>query len=161
MILEVRPMADSCWCLVEINTICKARGFPGSSAGKESACNAGDLGSIPGLGRSPGERHGNPLQSSCLENPMDSIVHGSLTQWTWVWPSSGSWWWTGRPGVPQSVGSQRARQEWETELNWFLLEPNPLSLILNLIFSHLMYQEFLSLGKVTCLNALRFVVILP
>ena len=46
-------------------------GFPGSSAGKESACPAGDLGSIPGLRRSPGEGHGNPLQYSYLENPMD------------------------------------------------------------------------------------------
>ena len=45
------------------------RGFPGSSAGKESACNAGDPGLIPGSGRSPGEVHGNPLQYSCLENP--------------------------------------------------------------------------------------------
>ena len=46
--------------------------FPNSSADKESACNEGGyLGSIPGLGRSPGEGHGNPLQSSCLENPMD------------------------------------------------------------------------------------------
>ena len=44
-------------------------GFPGSSDGKESTCNAGDLGLIPGLGRSPGEGHGNPLQYSCLENP--------------------------------------------------------------------------------------------
>ena len=44
-------------------------GFSHSSAGKESACNAGDLGSIPGSGRSPGEGHGNPLQYSCLENP--------------------------------------------------------------------------------------------
>ena len=43
--------------------------FPGSSDGKESACNAEDLGSIPGLGRSPGGRHGNPLQYSYLENP--------------------------------------------------------------------------------------------
>ena len=41
------------------------------SGGKESACNVGDLGSIPGLGRSPGEVNGNPLQDSCLENPMD------------------------------------------------------------------------------------------
>ena len=41
--------------------------FPGSSAGKESACNAGDLGSIPGLGKYPGGGHGNPLQYSCLE----------------------------------------------------------------------------------------------
>ena len=44
---------------------------PHSSVGKESACNAGDLGSIPGSGRSPGEGNGNPLQYSCLENPMD------------------------------------------------------------------------------------------
>ena len=51
------------------------------SDGKEFACSAGDLGSIPGLGRSPGGRHGNPLQYSCLENPMDrgawqAAVHG-------------------------------------------------------------------------------------
>ena len=46
-------------------------GFPGGSDGKASACNAGDLGSIPGSGRSPRERNGNPLQDSCLENPMD------------------------------------------------------------------------------------------
>ena len=45
--------------------------FPGGSDGKASAYNAGDLGSVPGLGRSPGEGHGNPLQYSCLENPMD------------------------------------------------------------------------------------------
>ena len=45
------------------------QGFPGSSAGKESACKAGDPGSIPGLRRSPGGGHGNPLQYSCLENP--------------------------------------------------------------------------------------------
>ena len=43
-------------------------GFPDGSDGKESACNAGDLGSIPGSGRSPGEGNGNPLQYSCLEN---------------------------------------------------------------------------------------------
>ena len=43
-------------------------GFPGGSAGKESACNAGDRGLIPGLGRPPGGGHGNPLQYSCLEN---------------------------------------------------------------------------------------------
>ena len=44
-------------------------GFIGCSDGKESACNAGDLGSIPGLGRYPGEEHDNSLQNSCLENP--------------------------------------------------------------------------------------------
>ena len=46
-------------------------GFTQSSVGKESTCNAGNLGSIPGSGRSPGEGNGNPLQYSCLENPMD------------------------------------------------------------------------------------------
>ena len=46
-------------------------GFPGGSDGKASARNAGDLGSIPRSGISPGERNGNPLQHSCLENPMD------------------------------------------------------------------------------------------
>ena len=56
-------------------------GFPCGSDGKESACNAGDLDSISGLGRSPGGGHGNPLQYSCLKNPMDreawwATVHG-------------------------------------------------------------------------------------
>ena len=56
-------------------------GFPGGSDDKASACNAGDPGSIPGLGRSPGEGNGNPLQYSCLENPMNRgawwvTVHG-------------------------------------------------------------------------------------
>ena len=46
-------------------------GFPGGSIGKASACKAGDVGLIPGSERSPGEGNGNPLQYSCLENPMD------------------------------------------------------------------------------------------
>ena len=50
---------------------CLSLGFPGGSDGKASAYNEGDLGSISGLGRSPGEGNGNPLQYSCLENPMD------------------------------------------------------------------------------------------
>ena len=50
--------------------------FPGDSASKESSCNVGDLGLIPGLGRSPGEGKGYPLQYSGLENSMDYIVHG-------------------------------------------------------------------------------------
>ena len=49
--------------------IAPVKDFPGGSDGKESACSVGDLGSVPGLGRSPGEGHGNPLQYSCLENP--------------------------------------------------------------------------------------------
>ena len=59
----------------------KRLGFPGGSSGKESACIAGNPGSILGSGRFPGEEHGNPLQYSCLENPMDRgawwvTVHG-------------------------------------------------------------------------------------
>ena len=59
---------------------CKSK-IPGSSAGKESACNAGDLGLNPGLGRSPVEGNGYPLDYFCLENPMDrgvkcATVHG-------------------------------------------------------------------------------------
>ena len=59
----------------------KITAFPGGSEDKASACHAGDLGLIPGLGRSPGEGNGNPLQYSCLENSMDrgawrATVHG-------------------------------------------------------------------------------------
>ena len=69
-------------------------GFPGGSEVKVSASNAGDPGSIPGSGRSPGEGNGNPLQHSWLENPMD-----------------------GGPGGLQSMGSQRARHDWVTSLS--------------------------------------------
>ena len=62
-------------------------GFPGGSEVKASACNARDLGSIPGSGRFPGKGNGNPLQYSCLENPMDrgawrATVHGVAKSWT-------------------------------------------------------------------------------
>ena len=65
----------------------KALDFPGGSEGKASVCNAGDLGSSPGLGRSPGEGNGNPLQYYCLENPMDrgawqAAVYGVTKSWT-------------------------------------------------------------------------------
>ena len=63
--------------------------FPGGWDSKESAYNAGNLGSIPGLGRSPGEGNGNPLQYSCLKNSMDrgawrATVHGVTKSWTWL-----------------------------------------------------------------------------
>ena len=73
-------------------------GFPGGSDGKESSCNVGDLGSIPGSGRSVGEGNGNSLQYSCLENPMDrgawwATVHGvakSLNDNTFTFPLPGT-----------------------------------------------------------------------
>ena len=63
------------------------RGFPGGTNGKESACSVGDAGLIPGLGRSPGEGNSNPLQYSCLENPVDRgvwwvTVHGVIKSQT-------------------------------------------------------------------------------
>ena len=64
--------------------------LPGSSNGKESACNMGGLGLIPGWGRSPGEGHGNPLQYSCLENPMDRGAYRHR-QWATVYGVSKSW----------------------------------------------------------------------
>ena len=67
------------------------KGFPGGSDGKESACNVGDLGSIPGLGRSPGEGNGNPLHYSCLENSMDR----------------GAWWATAHGGLKESDATEQ------------------------------------------------------
>ena len=100
-------------------------GFPGGSDSKESACNAGHPGSIPGLGRSPGEGNGTPLQYSCLENPVDggawwAAVHGvpksptRLSNFTFTFhfnalekemathSSDGEAWWAAVYGVTQS-----------------------------------------------------------
>ena len=70
----------------EFQSVERKRGFPSSSDGKASACNVGDLGSIPGLGRSPGEGNGYPLQYSGLESLMDrgvwATVHGVARSWT-------------------------------------------------------------------------------
>ena len=74
------------------DTFGNTQSFPGGSDGRESACNAGDLGSIPGLGRPPYGGHGNPLQYSCLENPPG----------------------TEEPGRLQSVELQRVRHDWAT-----------------------------------------------
>ena len=69
------------WKTAEISELCIMRGFPGSSAGKESTCNAGDPDLIPGLGRSPGGGHGNPLQYSCLENPHGQRSLAGYSPW--------------------------------------------------------------------------------
>ena len=52
------------------------------------------------------------------EKEMSENEMASLTWWTWIWVNSGSWWWTGRPGVLQFMGSQRVGHNWATELNW-------------------------------------------
>ena len=49
----------------------------------------------------------------------------SLTRWAWIWVNSGSWWWTGRPGMLQFMGSQRVVHDWATELNWTILPTSP------------------------------------
>ena len=65
--------------------MCIYMGFPGGPAGKESACNVGDMGTIPGFGRFPGRGHGKPLQYSCLGNPMDRLQStGSQKSQTWL-----------------------------------------------------------------------------
>ena len=149
-------------------------GFPDSSVGKESVCNAGDPSLISGLGRSPGEGNGYPLQYPGLERFLDFKGNQSWmfirrtdakaetpilwppdgknqligkdpddgkdwrreekgtrgwdswmvssTLWTWVSVNSRSRWWTGKPGVLQSMGLQRVSHYWATELNW--IEPS-------------------------------------
>ena len=112
------------------------KGFPGSSAGKESACSAGDPGLISGSGRSPGEGIGYPLQYpwACL---VAQMVKNPPTMWeTWVWflgqedslekgkatQSSILAWripWTGEPGKLQSIGLQRVRHDWEAFTSLF------------------------------------------
>ena len=63
----------------------------------------------------------------------------SLTRWTWVWVNSGSWWWTGRPGVLRFMGSQRVGHDWATELNW-----------LKLLHSWIYLSENINLPKLIC-----------
>ena len=77
---------------------------------------------------STGEGNDKALQYSCLENPMNSMKRQNdrilkeelprSVRWMWIWVNSGSWWWTGRPGVLWFMGSQRVRHNWATELNW-------------------------------------------
>ena len=92
-ILSFNPLSPLFWwCIEGISNLHKIQPLlndgsrfeskrPCGSAGKESTWNAGDQGSIPGLGRSPGEGNGNPLQYSGLENSMDCIVHGVAKSW--------------------------------------------------------------------------------
>ena len=75
--------------ITEIYIKHQSKGLPCGSASKEFACNAGDQGSFPGLGRSPGEEKGYPLQYSGPKNSMDCIVHGVAKSWIkvkdWYW----------------------------------------------------------------------------
>ena len=94
---------------------CCFRGFPGGSDGEESACNAGDPGSIPGSGRSPGEGNGNPLQYSWLENFMN-----------------GGAWQAAVHGVPKS----QTRLVTNTQNLWYIFITNPSQLLSNTSLLH-------------------------
>ena len=113
-----------------ICNIALSGGFPGGSDGKASACNAGDPGSIPGLGRSPGEGNGNPLQYSCLENSMDwgawwATVHRvaksqtRLSDFTFIALSTSQ--------VTQWQGIRLPKQDMQV---WFLGQEDPLEKVM-------------------------------
>ena len=109
-----------------------SQGFPGDSNGKESACHAGDLGLIPGFGRSPGEGHGNPLQYSCLVNSMDRGL-----------------------GRLPSIGSQRVGRYWATNTHtytswkWGCVSPSEsYQVTYNVNTSHYWWCLFWSLVRV-------------
>ena len=115
------------------------RYYPGHSAARKSACIAGDMGSIPGLGRSPGEGNGYPLQYSGLENSMDGIIHGVAKSGTWLsdfhfhfkvkWgplqysclenPMDGGAWWAAVHGV---AGSQTRLSDFTLTFHFHALE---------------------------------------
>ena len=82
LILQSKGLSGVFSSTINYLVLCLLFHFPWGSAGKETTCNAGVLGSIPGLGRSPGEGKGYPLQYSDLENTMDCIVHGVTKSWT-------------------------------------------------------------------------------
>ena len=91
----------------------RTQGLPYKTDGKEPACNAGDLGLIPGSVRSPEEGNGNPLQQSCLENPMEkgalrAIVHGVTKIWTRLSDLAGTW--------PILASSTRYRSSYATNI---------------------------------------------
>ena len=68
----------------------------------------------------------------------------SPTQWRWAWVNSGNWWWMGRPGVLQSMGLQRVRHDWATELNWTPVLESLSSILVNLLLQMLYSQRTLS-----------------
>ena len=80
-IIRIPPQISVFTCKFYLKLFSGAKGFPGGSNGKVSAHNVGDLGSIPGSGRSPGEGNGNPLQYSCLENSMDGGAWWANSPW--------------------------------------------------------------------------------
>ena len=100
----------------------KGKGFPGGSEGKESACNAGNPGSIPGLGRSPEKGNGNPLQYSCLENSMDREA-----------------WWATIYGITESDTTEQPTLEVKEKPVIFMLTFKPIFLIKFFLFCFVLF----------------------
>ena len=82
----------------------------------------------------------------------------SLTRWTWVWVNSGSWWWTGRPGVLWFMGSQRVRHDWATDLNWSSRNKYPHVLMVLFILSYLNSLILTALGRFRAVYQVSFYV---
>ena len=105
------------WSFIIYDLLLSYKGLPCSSDSEESTCNVGDLGLIPELGRSPGERNGNPLQYSCIENPTDrgawwTTVHGVVKSQTWLKEMVKD-----REAWCAAIhGLQRVRHNWATEI---------------------------------------------
>ena len=78
----------------------------------------------------------------------------SPTQWTWVWVNSGSWWWTGRPGMLRSMGSQRVRHDWATELNW--IAKKEISYLLKALSINKLYSRLIWCSGVTAICSYHY-----
>ena len=118
------PGLEEWWRQAQLaHSIGVTKGFPGSAVGKESVCTAGDFGPIPGLGRSPGEGKGYPLQYSGLENSMDSLVQHMMLPYSLISASSWvmfsrSWPWDEDVCASDLLrkGSKEKVQEWGSTL---------------------------------------------
>ena len=119
-------LVGTCELLIEVASF--VAGFSGGTTVKNPPANSGGWGSIRGSGRSPGEGNGNPLQYSCLENPMNrgdswAIVLGVTRSWTGLAPHSSTLaWkipWMEEPGRLQSIGSLRVGDDWAERLHFY------------------------------------------
>ena len=101
--------------VLKLGTVCF--GCFKSQAGFWLVSNSSHMGSSPKMGFGWFESQPWGFSSQSEVNGFSWMV--SPTCWTWVWACSGSWWWTGKPGVLQSMGLQRVGHDWVTELNWY------------------------------------------
>ena len=105
-IQPVHPKGDQSWVIIERMMLKLKHQYFGHLIGRADSFEKTLM-----LGKTEGRKRGD-------DRGWDGWM-ASLTQWTWVWVNSANWWWTGRHGVLQFMGSQRVGHDWETELNWF------------------------------------------